>query len=53
MRLFLIIAFFSFSFLGFSQTNLPYNVGEYAAYKIFLVQLMLDMLNWRLKKLHP
>ena len=34
MRLFLIIAFVSFSFLGFSQTNLPYNVGEYAAYKI-------------------
>ena len=35
MRLFLIIAFFSFSFLGFSQTNLPYNVGEYASYKIY------------------
>ena len=34
MRLFLIIAFVSFSFLGFSQTNLPYDVGEYAAYKI-------------------
>ena len=34
MRLFLTIAFISFSILGFSQTNLPYNVGEYAAYKI-------------------
>ena len=34
MRLFLTIAFVSFYFLGFSQTNLPYNVGEYAAYKI-------------------
>jgi len=34
MRLFLFITFISFSFLGFSQTNLPYNVGEYAAYKI-------------------
>jgi len=34
MRLFLIIAFISVSFLGFSQTNLPYNVDEYAAYKI-------------------
>jgi len=34
MRLFLIIVFVSFSFLGFSQTNLPYDVGEYAAYKI-------------------
>ena len=34
MRLFLFIAFISFSFLGFSQSNLPYNVGEYAAYKI-------------------
>ena len=34
MRLFLFIAFVSFSFLGFSQCNLPYNVGEYAAYKI-------------------
>ena len=34
MRLFLIIGFISFSILGFSQTNLPYNVGEYAAYKI-------------------
>jgi len=34
MRLFLIIAFISFSILGFSQTSLPYNVGEYAAYKI-------------------
>jgi len=35
MRLFLTIAFISFSILGFSQTNLPYNVGEYAAYKIY------------------
>ena len=34
MRLFLLIAFISFSILGFSQSNLPYNVGEYAAYKI-------------------
>jgi len=34
MRLFLIIAFISFSILGFSQTSLPYNLGEYAAYKI-------------------
>ena len=34
MRLSLIIAFISFSFFCFSQTNLPYNLGEYAAYKI-------------------
>ena len=34
MRLFLLIAFISFSILGFSQSNLPYNVGEYAEYKI-------------------
>jgi len=34
MRLFLIIAFSLFSIFCFSQTNLPYNVGEYAAYKI-------------------
>jgi len=34
MRLFLIIAFISFSVFCFSQSNLPYNVGEYAAYKI-------------------
>jgi len=34
MRLFLFIAFVSYSLIGFSQTNLPYNVGEYAAYKI-------------------
>ena len=34
MKLFLFIAFISFSFLGFSQSNLPYNVGEFAAYKI-------------------
>ena len=34
MRLFLIIAFILFSVLDFSQTNLPYNVGEYVAYKI-------------------
>ena len=34
MRSFLFIAFVSFSVLGFSQTNLPYNVGEYAEYKI-------------------
>jgi len=34
MRLFLTIASISFSLLGFSQTNLPYNVGEYSAYTI-------------------
>ena len=34
MRSFLIIAFFSFSVFCFSQNNLPYNLGEYAAYKI-------------------
>jgi len=34
MKLFLFIAFISFYFLGFSQSNLPYNVGEYAEYKI-------------------
>ena len=34
MKLFLTIAFVSYSFLGFSQTNLPYNVGEYVTYKI-------------------
>jgi len=35
MRLFLFIAFISFSVLGFSQTNLPYKVGEHAVYKLF------------------
>ena len=34
MRLFLIIAFSSFYIFCFSQNNLPYNLGEYAAYKI-------------------
>ena len=34
MRLFLFIAFISFSLLGFSQTNLPYNVGERAVYRL-------------------
>ena len=34
MRLFLFIAFFSVQFSLFSQTNLPYKVGEYAAYKV-------------------
>ena len=34
MRLLLFIAFISYSLIGFSQANLPYNVGEYAAYKV-------------------
>ena len=34
MRLSLLLVFILFSFLGFSQTNLPYNVGEYVTYKI-------------------
>jgi len=34
MRLFFFIVFVSYSLIGFSQTNLPYNVGEYAEYKI-------------------
>ena len=34
MRLLLSIAFILFSILGFSQINLPYNVGEHAVYKL-------------------
>jgi len=34
MRFFLLLALVFFYFLGFSQSNLPYNVGEYTAYKI-------------------
>ena len=34
MRLFLFIAFISFSFFSFSQSNLPYDLGEYVSYKI-------------------
>jgi len=35
MRLLLFIAIISSSFLGFSQTNLPYKASEYVAYKIY------------------
>ena len=34
MRLFLFVAFILFSDLSFSQTNFPYKLKEYAAYKI-------------------
>ena len=34
MRPTLLIAFILFSFLSFSQNNLPYSIGEYASYTI-------------------
>jgi len=35
MKQLLFIVLFGISILGFSQTELPYKVGEYAAYKVF------------------
>ena len=53
MRLFLFIAFIFFSILAFSQRNLPYDVGEYASYKISFGAINVGYAELEVKEIIP